>query len=109
MRWSITDNDERSFQKRRHGLEVRPDLAELDNYVRTNRWYALGLQLGIEDKELEAIKINSGGDIDECRRDMFRLWMRTTSTPTRKGLLDALRTRAVNEITIADEYERFLL
>ena len=77
MRWSITDNDESTFRKRRHGLkimEVRPDLAELDNYVRTNRWYALGLQLGIEDKELEAIKIKCGGDIDECRRDMFHIY-----------------------------------
>ena len=31
-----------------------------------------------------------------------------TSTPTRKGLLDALRTKALNEITIANEYEKLL-
>ena len=87
-------------------MEVRPNLAELDNYVRTNKWYALGLQLGIEDKELEAIKIKFGGDIDECRRAMFRSWLNNTSNPCRKQLLDCLNRKAVDEKAIAEEYEK---
>ena len=88
-------------------MDVCPELAELDNHIRTNKWYALGLQLHLQDNELEAIEKQRGGDIDESRRAMFRLWIGTSSTHTRKDLLDALRTKAVNEITIAEEYERF--
>ena len=76
-------------------MEVCPSLSELDNYVRTNKWYALGLQLGIEDKELEAIEKHRGGDIDECRRAMFRSWLSSTSNPCRKELLNTLRRKAV--------------
>ena len=78
-------------------MEVCPSLSELDNYVRTNRWYSLGLQLGIEDKELEAIEKHRGGDIDECRRAMFRKWGDSSTNPSRKQLLNALRTKAVDE------------
>ena len=111
IRGNITYNDERSFQIRRHGLKIMqvcPDLAELDNYVKINKWYALGLLLGIKDKKLDAIKTKYDGDIDQCRRAMFRLWIYTTSTPTRKVLLDALRTKQLNEITIANAYEKLL-
>ena len=90
-------------------MEVSPNLLELDNYVRTNKWYTLGLQLGIEDNELEAIKIKCSGDIDECRRAMFRTWLGTTSNPCRKQLLNALRTKAVDEIAIAKEYEKLFI
>ena len=87
-------------------MAVCPTLSELDNYVRTNKWYALGLQLGIEDKELETIQKHRGGDKDECRRAMFRIWLGTTS---RKELLNALRTKAVNELVIANEYEKLII
>ena len=90
-------------------MEVCPSLSELDNYVRTNKWYALGLQLGIEDKELEAIEKHRGGDIDECRRAMFRSWLSSTSNPCRKELLNALRRKAVDEIAIAKEYEKLFI
>ena len=90
-------------------MEICPTLSELDNYVRANRWYALGLQLGIEDKELEAIEKRRIGDKDECRRAMFRTWLGTTSNPCRKELLNALRTNAVNELIIAHEYEKLII
>ena len=90
-------------------MEVIPNLSELDNHVRTNKWYALGLQLGIEDNELEAIEKHRSGDIDECRRAMFRKWLHTTSNACRKELLNALRTKAVDEIAIAKEYEKLFI
>ena len=89
-------------------MDDSPKIAELDNHVRTNKWYALGLQLGIEDKELEAIEKHRSGDIDECRRAMFRLWLDTSSNPRRKELLDALHRQAVDEIAIAKEYEKLI-
>ena len=90
-------------------MEVCPKLSELDNYVRAHKWYALGLQLGIEDKELEEIEKHCSGDVDECRRAMFRIWLGTSSNPCRKELLIALRRNAVDEIAVAERYEKFII
>ena len=86
-------------------MDACPKLVDLED-IRTNNWYALGLKLGIEDNDLEAIERQHRGDIDECRRAMFRLWLNTTSHPSRKQLLNALREKTVAETKIADEYER---
>ena len=53
-------------------MDVCPELVELYNHVRTNKWYLLGIQLHLEVSELEAIKGNCGGDAEECRKAMFR-------------------------------------
>ena len=87
-------------------MDDRPELHELVERVRSSRWYGLGIQLGLEDNALEEIKTECGNKIDECRRAMFREWLRTSSDCSRKQLLDALRTNSVSEIYIADEYER---
>ena len=86
-------------------MDACPKLVDLEE-IRTNKWYALGLKLGIEDNDLQAIERQRGGYIDECRRAMFRKWLNTTSHPSRKQLLNALRAKAVAETTVADEYER---
>ena len=87
-------------------MDDRPKLAELQESVRTPKWYNLGIQLGLEDNDLEEIAKQNGRDVDDCRRAMFGLWLRTSSKPTRKQLLYALRKKSVSEISIADEYER---
>ena len=87
-------------------MDGRPKLSELQESVRTPKWYNLGLQLDLEDNVLEEIAKQNGRDVDDCRRAMFSLWLRTSSKPTRKQLLYALRTKSVAEIPIADEYER---
>ena len=87
-------------------MDDRPKLAELQESVRTTKWYNLGIQLGLEDNDLEEIAKQNGRDVDDCRRAMFGLWLRTSSKPTRKQPLNALRTKSVAEISIADEYER---
>ena len=85
----------------------RPDLAELENHVRTYKWHALGIQLGLYNDELEGFKSEYRGDIAACRQMMFALWLKQTE-PTRQKLLDALRTRAVAKIRIADQYELYI-
>ena len=87
-------------------MDDRPKLAELQESVRTTKWYNLGIQLGLEDNDLEEIPKRNGRDVDDCRRSMFGLWLRTSSKPTRRQLLYALRTKSVAEISIADEYKR---
>ena len=87
-------------------MDNRPTLAELQESVRTTKWYNLGIQLGLEYNDLEEIAIQNGRDVDDCRRAMFGLWLHTSSKPTRQQLLYALRTKSVAEMYIADEYER---
>ena len=87
-------------------MDDRPLLLEIVERVRTSRWYGLGIQLGLEDSALEAIKTECGNKVNECRIAMFREWLRTSSDCSRKQLIDALRTNSVAEIYIADEYER---
>ena len=87
-------------------MDDRPNLAELQESVRTPKWHNLGIQLGLEDNALQGIRTQYGNVVDECRRAMFSLWLRTSSKPTRKQLLYGLRTKSVEEISIVDEYER---
>ena len=68
--------------------------------VQTTKWYDLGLQLGIEDTELDVIEENNPKDIDACKRKMFKAWLRITPSPSYRQLVEALQT--VGEISEAD-------
>ena len=78
---------------------VEPQLKDLV-LVQVIRWYELGLQLGVDDRELEVIKRNNPGDLEACRRDMFRAWLRITPSPSYQQLVEALVT--VREVREAD-------
>ena len=58
--------------------------------IRVNSWYDLGLQLDLEDSRLEAIKSTNHGNTEECRRDMFRTWLRSQTDPSYQQLVRAL-------------------
>ena len=48
--------------------------------IQTNKWHDLGVQLGIEDKDSNQETVLSYNYITtECRREMFSLWLNTTS------------------------------
>ena len=57
--------------------------------VRVTEWYDLGLQLNVDDAELEAIEKDNPGDTKACKRKMFKAWLKTTN-PTYEELIDAL-------------------
>ena len=78
---------------------MKPQLKDLV-LVRTTKWYNLGLQLGIEDTELDVIEENNPKDIDACKRKMFKIWLRITPSPSYQQLVEALHT--LGEITEAD-------
>ena len=86
----------------------RPDLAELQNHVMTNKWQELGIQLGVEENKLTAIRQQYGGDVNECRREMFTVWLETTLQASRQQLINSLRTRAVAEIHMAEQYKTYI-
>ena len=87
-------------------MEERPPLPELDNHVRTIKWHSLGLQLGLEENDLLAISPHL--PIDDCRRAMFNLWLSNTNA-TRRQLIEALKTAAVKENHMANEYEGYII
>ena len=68
--------------------------------IKVTEWYELGLQLGVDDAELEEIEKNNRGDIRACRRNMFRAWLRITRSPSYQQLVEALM--AVGEDKEAD-------
>ena len=68
--------------------------------IKVTEWYELGLQLGVEDAELEVIEKDNRGDLKACRRNMFRAWLRITPSPSYQQLVVALM--AVGEAKEAD-------
>ena len=59
--------------------------------IEVTEWYELGLQLGVEDTELEEIK-NNRGDLRACRENMFQAWLRITPNRSYQELVEALVT-----------------
>ena len=78
---------------------VLPKLKDLV-LVQTKEWYDLGLQLGVEDTDLDVIQSNNLHNLRACRREMFKAWLKMTPTPTYQQLIDALM--AVGEVREAD-------
>ena len=60
--------------------------------IKLTEWYELGLQLGVEDAELEEIEKKNQGNLKACRRNMFRAWLRITPNPSYQQLVEALMT-----------------
>ena len=87
-------------------MDDRPNLAELQERVRTVKWHNLGIQLGLKNSVLEGIEKRYANNDEDCRRTMFDTWLRTMPSCTRGELLQALRSRAVGENYMAVEYQR---
>jgi len=58
--------------------------------VKVNSWYNLGLQLDIEDDDLQPIERNHPQDQERCKRDMFRTWLRMCPQASYRQLVQAL-------------------
>ena len=64
------------------------ELKDLD-LIKVVNWQGVGLQLGIEDYELQKIKLDYQQH-DDRKREMFRVWLRTCTDPNYHDLIDAL-------------------
>ena len=62
-----------------HSSFSRSELNDLD-LIKLVDWQGVGLQLGIEDYELQKIKLNYQ-EHDDRKREMFRAWLRTCTKP----------------------------
>ena len=82
---------------------VIPQLKDLV-LVQVTEWYDLGLQLGVEDEELDVIHRNNPGNLKTCRREMFKAWLRITPNPSYQQLVEALT--AVGDVREADQLSK---
>ena len=77
-----------------------PELKDLDLLELVN-WQGVGLQLGIKDYDLQKIELDYQRH-DDRKREMFRTWFRTSTTPNYPDLLKALEAvgekRAVQQL-----------
>ena len=88
-------------------LDDVPPLREICNYARTSRWYELGVELELDDVDLE--KIRTDPAVPDKLLRMYQLWLdKKSRTATRRQLLKALRTDFVGQNSIAESYEKEL-
>ena len=65
------------------------------------KWFAMGLQLEVNSKELKIIENDAKNSKEACRR-MFTEWLDASSgEKSWKKVLDALCSRSVGENTLA--------
>ena len=90
-------------------LNEEPSLQELCEHIRLGpNWELFGGQLGLDPIELESIDQLNRDDHYKTRK-MFKLWLNTSSHPTRKQIVDILRSKVIGKNYIAKDYEKTLL
>ena len=66
-----------------------------------SKWHLFGIALGIDPYTLDAINVKLRGDPDTCLRDMLQQWLNSESQVTWKALIDALETKSVGFLWLA--------
>ena len=86
-------------------LNQKPVIIDLCNYVRTNRWYELGMQLDIDTVCLNDIQ-DANSSVEKRRAKMFEEWLRVNPEASVSQLIAALRKESVQENFIAYKIEK---
>ena len=69
-----------------------------------SKWYMIGIELGLDVDELDAIEANSHHRTDECLSKMLHSWLRQAiPRPTWSKLVEALRSRSIGYTNMAEE------
>ena len=69
------------------------------------RWYRLGLQLGVRIETLDRIRLQFSNPIDRLR-EILKTWLTTSDKPCWTTLTDVLRSRSVQASQLAGSLER---
>ena len=75
----------------------KPTLRDLVRWQGFN-WYDVGLQLELEDDDLETIAKNHPQDDATCRREMYKLWLKRKPDASYQDLVDALTKVGVHTV-----------
>ena len=90
-------------------LDEKPSLQELcEHIILGPNWEIFGVQLGLDSIKLVSIRQSIKDDSFKTR-EMFKLWLSTNSRPTRKQIVDTLRSNFIGMNSTADEYEKVLV
>ena len=89
-------------------LNKKPTLDELCRHVRVEtKWYTFGVLLKLDTYKLEGIRLmNEDSGFKAIK--MFELWLSSNPTATRREIIETLRTEAIGEKTIAEDYNKAL-
>ena len=68
----------------------------------TAQWFNLGLELELRYNRLKPIEANFPRDSLRCLTEIVQLWLQSSSHPSWRGLVFALRSPSVNRIDIAN-------
>ena len=78
----------------------QPQLKDLI-LIKILNWQEIGIQLKIDDYEIQKIHLEYK-KVDECKREMFRTWLRTGVNPNYSDLIKALEaageTKAAHDL-----------
>jgi hypothetical protein len=67
----------------------------------------IGIELGLNKTDLDAIKTSCGDDLTRCFTEMLTLWLKQVNpSPTQRALVKALRTPTVNQGQLAENVEK---
>ena len=93
-------------------MQGEPKLADLMNEVAVkipDKWYTVGIQLGLEHGELTSISSSGPSDPQFKFASVFTEWnKRSTREYSWATIIDVLKTPAVSEQRLADELLRKL-
>ena len=69
------------------------------------KWYDIGLELKVPLPTLKSIESKYVNDDKICLREVIAAWLRADDNATWESLVDALRTRVIDEPRLAAELE----
>ena len=70
-------------------------------------WMDIGIELGLDKTDLDAIKTSYGDNLTQCFTEMLTLWLKQANPlPTQRALVEALRKPAVNQNQLAQRVEK---
>ena len=72
--------------------------------VRT-KWFDIGVELKVKISTLKSIETKYHGDDKDCLREVITEWLKANDHPTWKLLVNALKTRVIDEPRLAAELE----
>ena len=90
-------------------LNGKPTLNELFQHVSiSTKWYQFGVVLEINSTKLDSID-KDYRDSNMKALKMFDLWLSSNPSASRKQIIDTLKTEAIGENTVAEEYWKTLI
>ena len=87
-------------------MESEPELRDLMNKVASkipNKWWQVGLELGLTADELKTLKTLYGGETAESFTMVFDSWKKRTRNYSWAAIITALEAPSVNETRLAKE------